>query len=475
MKKRRSKDSEETSKGDKQENGKEINKKSKKSPRASINSKESEDEDWAGEVDEDMKSKNKRKVKRKSEDDQKEQKKNKPPSEIVSVKRDYWVEYWDESAERWICVDPWKGTVDVSESIESDVTSPMHYVIAIDNKLGMRDVTARYASKFLHVDLRRLRVDFDWWNSTMQLYRSKCRARERIESVQIHDFLMSKPMPVTVAEFKNHPLYVLKKDLHKFEAVYPEDQKPIGKVRGTDVFPRSSVHHLEGSLNWLKQARSIKPGEKPYKVVKARPDTRVPEEMRVPRTLDLYGYWQTEPYVPPEVVDGRIPRNEHGNIYMYKASMLPKGCVHLFLDGLYAVARRLDIECVQAITGWEFHKCGNHPIINGCVVLAKDEKKLRKAWTEQYDKKRERDKKRRRERAIKNWRRLFRGVIMLKRVRTKFLGSDSRSIKADEKLEQTGEQPPVDETPAEDDMALAWPQTQFELPLASTSHDPEEK
>lgn len=52
--------------------------------------------------------------------------------------------------------------------------------------------------------------------------------------------------------------YVLKKDLLKFEAIYPEDQKPVGYIRGLEIFPRSSVHHLQGSLNWIKHARSIK-------------------------------------------------------------------------------------------------------------------------------------------------------------------------------------------------------------------------
>lgn len=47
---------------------------------------------------------------------------------------------------------------------------------------------------------------------------------------------------------------------------------------------------------------------------------------------------------------------------MYKKSMLPEGCVHLRLDGIVAVARKLNVEHVPAVVGWEFHKCGNHPM-----------------------------------------------------------------------------------------------------------------
>ena len=49
--------------------------------------------------------------------------------------------------------------------------------------------------------------------------------------------------------------------------------------------------------------KKFQKGEKPYKVVKARPKLAIPKEKRVPLTLDVYGYWQTEPYIAPEVVD----------------------------------------------------------------------------------------------------------------------------------------------------------------------------
>jgi hypothetical protein len=99
--------------------------------------------------------------------------------------------------------------------------------------------------------------------------------------------------------------YVLDKDLLKFEAVYPPDTRPLGECAGGKykIFPRSAVHKLEGSLNWIKQARTIRDGERPYKVVKARPKLNVPREHRAPLTLEVFGYWQTEPYVPPEIVD----------------------------------------------------------------------------------------------------------------------------------------------------------------------------
>jgi xeroderma pigmentosum group C-complementing protein len=45
--------------------------------------------------------------------------------------------------------------------------------------------------------------------------------------------------------------------------------------------------------------------------------------------LELFGKWQTTPYIPPEAKDGKVPRNEYGNVDLFKKCMLPKGTVHI--------------------------------------------------------------------------------------------------------------------------------------------------
>uniref|UniRef100_A0A0K0DER1 Ant_C domain-containing protein n=1 Tax=Angiostrongylus cantonensis TaxID=6313 RepID=A0A0K0DER1_ANGCA len=143
----------------------------------------------------------------------------------------------------------------------------------------------------------------------------------------------------------------------------PKHQIPLGEVRGHKVYPRSTVYTLQSANNWIKMARSVKEGEKPYKVVKARPKLNVPSEQREQRYLDVFGYWQTEPYRPPKVTNGRIPCNEFGNVYMYQPSMCPIGAVHLRLPGLPSIARRLGgLQCVPAVVGWDFNSCANFPM-----------------------------------------------------------------------------------------------------------------
>lgn len=43
---------------------------------------------------------------------------------------------------------------------------------------------------------------------------------------------------------------------------------------------------------------------------------------------DLYGLWQTRPWAPPAAVDGRVPRNERGNVEVPPfVKALPAGTV----------------------------------------------------------------------------------------------------------------------------------------------------
>ncbi|KAJ1351302.1 hypothetical protein KIN20_007288 [Parelaphostrongylus tenuis] len=345
-------------------------------------------------------------------------------NEYHGAVRNYWVEYWDTKERRWICVDPLSVTVGDPTLIEENITKPVLYILAIDNEGGVREVTARYVSDFWRADFRRRRTDPKWLTSTLRKnYIRADRYRSEQENLEFRQELVKKSLPATVAEYKNHPLYVLEKDLLKFEGIYPrpEDQKPLGEICGHKVYPRSTVYTLLSASNWIKLARSIKEGENAYKVVKARPDFRVPAEERVQRYLDVFGFWQTEPYRPPKVVNGRIPRNEYGNVYMYQPSMCPIGAVHLRLPGLPSIARRLGgLECVPVVVGWDYNSCSNFPIIEGACVLEEDAEKFISEWKRLEESRKEREDKKREERVLGNWRKLIRGILRHQYLKSKF-------------------------------------------------------
>lgn len=62
------------------------------------------------------------------------------------------------------------------------------------------------------------------------------------------------------------------------------------------------------------------------------------------------------------IVQGKIPRNNFGNIDMFKPSMIPPGAVHIKLPGLHKIAKKLTVDCVPAMVGWEYHSGWNHPM-----------------------------------------------------------------------------------------------------------------
>ena len=47
------------------------------------------------------------------------------------------------------------------------------------------------------------------------------------------------------------------------------------------------------------------------------------------RPLEIFGPWQVEDYEPPVAKGGKVPRNEYGNVDLFKPCMLPRGCVHI--------------------------------------------------------------------------------------------------------------------------------------------------
>lgn len=52
-------------------------------------------------------------------------------------------------------------------------------------------------------------------------------------------------------------------------------------------------------------------------------------KMLEPLPLEIFGRWQTGPYVPPTAENGIVPRNAYGNVELFKPEMLPKKTVHL--------------------------------------------------------------------------------------------------------------------------------------------------
>ncbi|XP_023384847.1 DNA repair protein complementing XP-C cells isoform X3 [Pteropus vampyrus] len=335
-----------------------------------------------------------------------------------------WLEVFCEQEEKWTCVDCVHGVVGQSPTCYRYATKPMTYVVAIDNNGWVRDVTQRYDPAWMTAT-RKCRVDAKWWAETLRPYQSPLVEREKKEDLEFQAKHLEQPLPTVIGTYKNHPLYALKRHLLKYEAIYPETAAIIGYCRGEAVYSRDCVHILHSRDTWLKQGRVVRLGEVPYKMVKgysnrARRARLAEPQLQDHNDLGLFGKWQTEEYQPPVAVDGKVPRNEFGNVYLFLPSMMPIGCVQLNLPNLQRVARKLDIDCVQAITGFDFHKGYSHPITEGYIVCEEYKDVLLAAWENEQALIEKKEKEKKEKRALGNWKLLAKGLLIRERLKLRY-------------------------------------------------------
>ena len=214
----------------------------------------------------------------------------------------------------------------------------MTYVVAFEEDGFVRDVTPRYASsRTLTKSRGGGRVHKEWWGRVLQpLTRPYRLHRDDVEDDELASVTLHEGMPSSIGAFKDHPLYALERQLRRDEVIHPRVE--IGKFRGEPVFPRTNVVSLKTAENWMRQGRSIRAAAQPLKHVPMRATTiyrrreieAAKEDGRVEHVMQaMYGFAQTEVYVPPPVVDGKVPKNDFGNLDLYVPSMLPNGAVHI--------------------------------------------------------------------------------------------------------------------------------------------------
>ncbi|XP_065176536.1 DNA repair protein complementing XP-C cells-like isoform X2 [Sycon ciliatum] len=333
---------------------------------------------------------------------------------------DCWLEIYIDDAKSWLCVDPVLLQPSPPFDIAAKASQPVSYVIAVDDNSRIKDVTQRYVHDWM-TRAKRRRVDAGWWQAVMAAYAPLEQDINMEEDLRLQAELESQPLPTSVQDFKAHPLYVLQRHLLKFEALYPPDLAPIAFIKNEAIYPRSAVHTLHTRETWMKDARSVKEGEEPYKMVKARPKRSTPAHQRGTLLSETFGVWQTEDYVPPVATDGKVPRNTYGNVELFKPSMLPIGCRQIKdIPNLPRIARKLGIDCAEAMVGWDQH-CGySHPIFDGVVVCEEFADTLLDAWEADRAEGERKAEEKREKRILDNWYKLTKGLLIQQKVKRMF-------------------------------------------------------
>ncbi|KAM3842747.1 DNA repair protein complementing XP-C cells [Diretmus argenteus] len=335
---------------------------------------------------------------------------------------DEWLEVYLEKTSSWVCVDVEHG-VGQPQLCSQNATAPVTYVVSVDGDGRLKDLGRKYDPTWM-TSSRKRRVDEEWWEQTLEPFLGPEDERDMKEDKELQSKLLDTPLPTSVAQYKNHPLYALRRHLLKYEAVYPTTAAVLGYCRGEPVYSRDCVHTLHSRDTWLKEARTVRLGEEPYKMVKGTSNrsrkARMASEQKEQKDLPLFGEWQTEEYQPPVAVDGKIPRNDYGNVYLFKPCMLPLGCVHLRLPGLNRVARKLGMDAAPAVTGFDFHGGFSHAVTDGYIVCEEHEEVLRAAWVEEQHIQKQKEKEKREKRVISNWTLLAKGLLIKQRLQQRY-------------------------------------------------------
>lgn len=303
----------------------------------------------------------------------------------------YWVEVFSPSTSAWIPLDPLvRNTINkprtAFEPPASDLLNSLCYVIAFEDDGSAKDVTLRYTTHF-NSKTRKSRVESTkggeaWWSRVMSHFEKPLpEVRDELEDADFLKRAAQEGMPKNVADFKGHPVYVLERHLRRNEVIHPVREVGKATVGGGErkklesVFRRRDVHLCRTADAWYRRGRDVREGMEPLKY--AAPRTRLEREEvgndddnTDAEGMALYAEYQTEVYVPPPVVSGRIPKNKFGNLDVYVESMIPSGAIHVRHPLAAKAAQVLGISFADAVTGFEFKGRQGTAVIDGAVVSA---------------------------------------------------------------------------------------------------------
>ncbi|ODV83317.1 hypothetical protein CANARDRAFT_189091, partial [[Candida] arabinofermentans NRRL YB-2248] len=304
----------------------------------------------------------------------------------------FWCEVWDKDSKKFITIDPivtkYIEMVSSKSKLEPPSTNLRNnafYVVGFDRLGGARDITRRYSENY-NAKVRKKRITRErkgeeWYEALLQGASSKSRIKpnkiDKFEELEFEERSMKEGMPNSIQEFVNHPLYVIEEQLKFNEVLQPKIS--CGTIRkktknGKEgelipVYKRSNVAIVRSAKAWYMRGRVLKVGERPLKMKpKVKPQKKKPkyednfelsdgddsDEDDDDGDVRLYSEQQTELYVPPAIVNGKLKVNAFGNIDVYEPWMIPDGAVHLEGKHSEKAAKLLGLEYAPAAVGFDF-------------------------------------------------------------------------------------------------------------------------
>lgn len=138
-----------------------------------------------------------------------------------------------------------------------------------------------------------------------------------------------------------------------------------------------------------------------------------------------YAEWQTEPWCPPAAKDGKVPKNDRGNVEVPPfAFQMPPGTVHVDLHHAAKVCKKLQIDFAPALTGFDIRSGRSVPSIEGVVVCQEFEELVQNACHEYVRHQAELAKQKRLTLAREAWGDFIKALLTHLRVHKSYAGDD---------------------------------------------------
>jgi len=112
--------------------------------------------------------------------------------------------------------------------------------------------------------------------------------------------------------------------------------------------------------------------------------------------------------------DGSLPKNEYGNYELFVGE-LPEGVAYINLPSLPRLCKKLGIDYVEAVSGFEVGKQGRpHAVISGIIAFQKDEEVIREAYEKYKDYIEEKEREKVKKTTVNLWKGIFRKILVKK-------------------------------------------------------------
>lgn len=90
------------------------------------------------------------------------------------------------------------------------------------------------------------------------------------------------------------------------------------------------------------------------------------------------------------------------------------------MPGLNRICKKLGIDCVNAVVGFDFHQGACHPTYDGFVVCEEFEDQVVAAWHQDQEEQELKEQEKYEARVYGNWKKLIRGLLIRERLKIKY-------------------------------------------------------